>query len=246
MRFQRQRSFLRLLSLFVCPLFVCLALLSSGLDTVSGQCVNGQCRRIQGYTIRRSTPASGTTRRYVNRIPQKANMKTPRSSQTPFEGNVKRPFHKLPADKPLSLATLALAGFSPVSLLDQTRWVAGNRNNTLHYQGRQYWFADARQRQAFLLTPDRYTPIAAGKCLVTLADQGLAVPGHVQHTALYQQRIYLFSNRDAKQRFLEHPEHYRSWLERSERGQASPTRRKRMPVGQAGNSSSTHSGEMTD
>lgn len=220
MRFHRQRLYIALLSLFVA-----LSGVSSGLDTLSGQCVNGQCSRFPGSNMRRSASNSITTRRYVKRVPTKTRMTTPHRSQPGALPATHFRSQNTSTTSSLSLATLALAGFSPVSLLDQTQWVVGKNDYTLDYQGKRFWFSNAQQRRTFLQSPDRYTPVAMGRCLVTWADHGRERAGQVQYTAIYRQRIYLFRDHAAKQRFLERPEYYHNWLEQSQQTANRPERR---------------------
>ena len=59
---------------------------------------------------------------------------------------------------------VALAGYSPVSYLDENRAEPGSPRFNAEHDGAVYYFTDERQRRAFIANPQRYLPAYGGYC----------------------------------------------------------------------------------
>lgn len=105
-------------------------------------------------------------------------------------------------------APLALSGFCPVTMITRAELAQGNPQFQHNYRGMRFQFLTSRERDDFARNPDRFLPVNAGFCVVTLVERGQRVPGRVDLPALFEDRVYLFSADDARQRFLREPERY--------------------------------------
>ena len=68
-------------------------------------------------------------------------------------------------------------GYCPVRLVQEGRLEAGRPALALQHEGRQYWFADAATRDAFLKDPAAYLPADGGRCPVRSVEGKQAVAG---------------------------------------------------------------------
>jgi hypothetical protein len=104
--------------------------------------------------------------------------------------------------------TVGLNGYCPVELARSGRWVLGDLRWTVVHQGCIYRLAGAAQRQQFLADPDRFAPVNSGNDIVLQVEKNRAVPGQAAHCAIYNNRLYMFSNADTRLEFNKHPERY--------------------------------------
>lgn len=107
-------------------------------------------------------------------------------------------------------AQTALQGYCPVCVVEMKKWIKGNPQFTVQQDGKTYLFPSDEQKQMFLQDPNKYTPALGGDCVVAQVDMGKRVPGSVEHVALHNDRLYLFSNAKAKNMFLADKEKYAS------------------------------------
>lgn len=105
-------------------------------------------------------------------------------------------------------APLALEGYCPVSVLQMRKWVRGDPAYQLVYDSRTYLFANEQGKDMFEANPAKYVPALGGDCVVALVKMGRRVPGDIRHASLYDGRLFLFSNADAKKMFLAEPATY--------------------------------------
>jgi YHS domain-containing protein len=103
-----------------------------------------------------------------------------------------------------------LDGYCPVELRDHERWVRGNARYQASYRGLSLWFSGAAQREQFLAAPERYVPGWSGNDPVLWLEESRQVRGTTQHSAVYNQRLYLFAGATTLQRFQRSPERYSS------------------------------------
>jgi YHS domain-containing protein len=102
----------------------------------------------------------------------------------------------------------ALAGYCPVSILDESRWVRGKEEHAVDFDGHRYLLAGPDQRQKFLSDPTRYVPALGGDCVVSLRDDGQRIEGSVYHAVIHRSRQYLFPSAAQKERFKQNPAAY--------------------------------------
>jgi YHS domain-containing protein len=104
--------------------------------------------------------------------------------------------------------TVGLQGYCPVCVVQMKKWIKGNPQFSVQQDGKTYLFPGEEQKQMFLSNPAQYTPVLGGDCAVALVEMNKRVPGSVQHAALHNDRLYLFSNDKAKGMFVANKEKY--------------------------------------
>ncbi len=109
-----------------------------------------------------------------------------------------------------SVNTLKLGfdGFCLVSLLDENRLRKGEATYTAEHRGQAVCFYSDEHRQRFLAHPDRYWPVANGKCLVSTKDGRGAELGDPRAGVIWRGKLWFFSDRETQQRFLAMPYQY--------------------------------------
>jgi len=112
------------------------------------------------------------------------------------------------ANPPAARDGVALAGYCPVRLVQDGRLEAGRPALALRHEGRQYWFADAATRDAFLKEPEAYLPADGGSCPVQRLDRGQSLAGDPAHGVLYRGRLYLCADEASRRKFAADPERY--------------------------------------
>ncbi len=102
----------------------------------------------------------------------------------------------------------ALEGYCPVQLRENDRWVAGNPDYQQSYQGQVFHFSCAKAQKLFEAAPEKYAPVQSGDDVVLIVEENRAVPGSVNHSAVWHGRLYLFSNSATLDTFQEDPARY--------------------------------------
>lgn len=111
---------------------------------------------------------------------------------------------QLPAGSP----PLGFEGYCPVSMKLQTKWVKGDTKWGAIHRGRTYLFAGQSQRDAFLGSPDSFSPVLSGVDPVLAVEQGKAVEGKRKYGVDYRGQFYLFSSEETLNRFWTNPAGY--------------------------------------
>ena len=104
----------------------------------------------------------------------------------------------------------AMKGYCPVELRENNRWVAGNPDIRLTYEGQVYVFSSATARKRFEAAPEKYAPVQNGNDVVLAMEESRSVPGNVAHSAMWRGRIYLFSSSATLAAFQDDPARYAS------------------------------------
>jgi len=99
--------------------------------------------------------------------------------------------------------SLALEGYCPVSLADEKRWQMGSPELAVRHRNRVYHLSSPSAKEKFLATPDRFAPICSGMDIVVYLEEGRLVEGKRELGCRYQDRVYLFSSQESKQKFLD-------------------------------------------
>jgi YHS domain-containing protein len=102
----------------------------------------------------------------------------------------------------------ALDGYCPVQLQENDRWVVGNQDFRLNYQGQVFVFSSDAARKRFEAAPEKYLPVQSGNDVVLAMEENRAVPGSVTHSAMWHGRVYLFSNSATLAAFQDDPVRY--------------------------------------
>ncbi len=103
---------------------------------------------------------------------------------------------------------IGLGGYCPVCIVDASKWAKGSPEHQATYDGVTYYFPDDTIKQKFLANPAKYVPALGGDCIVCYAKLGKRVPGNVNHTARYDNRLYLFPGAEQQQAFLSKPKEF--------------------------------------
>jgi hypothetical protein len=119
---------------------------------------------------------------------------------------------------------VALDGFCPVSLVEQGTWSKGDPRWGAVHRGRVYLFSTAQGQQRFLTSPDRFSPVLEGNDPVRFAETGQLVAGKREHGVYYGDRIILFADEDALQRFGSRPDYYIAFMQQGGARSAMGTR----------------------
>ena len=103
---------------------------------------------------------------------------------------------------------IGLGGYCPVCILDANKWVKGSPEHQAIYDGVTYYFPEEAIKAKFLANPAKYVPALGGDCIVCYAKLGKRVPGSVNHTARYDNRLFLFPGTEQQQAFLSNPKEF--------------------------------------
>ncbi len=99
--------------------------------------------------------------------------------------------------------SLALEGYCPVTLADEKRWQMGSPELAVRHRNRVYHMSSPTAKEKFLASPDRFAPICSGMDIVVYLEEGKLVEGKRELGCRYQDRVYLFSSQESKQKFLD-------------------------------------------
>ena len=103
---------------------------------------------------------------------------------------------------------LGFDGFCPVQMIEQKRWVIGDKRWGAIHRGHTYLFAGPEEQKRFLVSPDAYCPVMSGNDPVLALDHKQIVPGRREHGLFFGNRIYLFADEASLQQFLQNPNRY--------------------------------------
>ncbi len=115
---------------------------------------------------------------------------------------------EVPAADPYGSMPLGLEGYCPVTLAERGVWTEGRAQWGVRHRGRTYLFAGPEQQQAFLASPDRFSPALSGDDPVLAIEQGKSLPGRRAYGVTYQSRIYLFASAESRAAFTANPERF--------------------------------------
>jgi len=102
----------------------------------------------------------------------------------------------------------AFGGFCLASLLDDNKLRQGDAQYVADYKGQMVCFHSNEHRQRFLANPERYWPVANGRCLVSSRDTGLAASGDPRVGVIWRGKLWFFTDRAMQQRFIQTPHQY--------------------------------------
>jgi thioredoxin-related protein/YHS domain-containing protein len=103
---------------------------------------------------------------------------------------------------------VALAGYCPVSLLQERKLVPGKPDLTVEHEGRVFRFASEADRQEFRRKPDSFAPANDGQCPVSQVDRGDFQPGDPRWGVVYGGHLFLFKDGAERDRFVKDPDRY--------------------------------------
>jgi YHS domain-containing protein len=145
----------------------------------------------------------------------------PPAAEPPTPGPASPPATPPATPPSTSQPPLALDGTCPVELVENERWVNGDRRWGANHRGKVYLFAGKEQQSKFLREPDRYSPALSGNDPVLVLDQGQWVPGRREHGLFYDKRVFLFSSEESLAKFYREPLRYAEGIHTMESAAAS-------------------------
>lgn len=121
---------------------------------------------------------------------------------------VSQPTPEAEQTKPVEPPPLGLEGYCPVRLVEEKRWLQGDKRYGIIHQGQLYLFAGADEQRKFWENPGRYAPVAGGYDPVLKFQHGYRVPGTRKYGVFYQDRVHLFACEDTLAEFSKSPNEF--------------------------------------
>jgi YHS domain-containing protein len=113
--------------------------------------------------------------------------------------------------------TIAMDGYCPVTVVDNERWAPGDSAVSATHRGQTFFFHADEQREAFLSSPDKYAPVLEGQDLVAVAEGTSGeLRGSRSFGLKHHGRVFLFHNRQNRDKFSHSPAIYEQHLRRLE------------------------------
>lgn len=116
------------------------------------------------------------------------------------------PAETLVAQRPGSSSVFQ--AYCPVTAILDGKFVLGKPTKIFSHRGFQLRFRSDAHRQAFQKHPERYWPVADGRCVVSALDEGIERWGSLQHGLTYRGGIWLFASQAQRERFRTSPDAY--------------------------------------
>ena len=109
---------------------------------------------------------------------------------------------------PANATKFGFDGYCLVSLLEESRVRRGSAEFVAEHRGLTICFLSDEHRRKFLSDPDKYWPVANGQCLVSSREGMSSGLGDPRMAVTWRGRIWLFSDRERQQRFIQAPLYY--------------------------------------
>lgn len=91
----------------------------------------------------------------------------------------------------------AVQGYDPVAYFTDGAPVKGSKDFTTEYEGAEFRFSSAANRDAFIADPAAYAPEYGGYCAWAIAD-GKHAKGDADHWAIVDGKLYLNYNKSVQ------------------------------------------------
>ncbi|WP_373649987.1 MULTISPECIES: DUF255 domain-containing protein [unclassified Schlesneria] len=109
---------------------------------------------------------------------------------------------------PVNAVSFGFDGYCLVSILEESRVQRGSPEFVAEHRGQLICFQSDERRQKFLANPEKYWPVANGQCLVSSREGTESGKGDPRMAVTWRGRIWLFSDRERQQRFIQMPLYY--------------------------------------
>lgn len=123
-------------------------------------------------------------------------------------------------ESPQPAAEFALHGKCPVTLIQDGRWVDGDKKFGCAHRGKVYLFTDPIKLKLFQRHPDDFSPMLAGFDPVTFMERGELVGGQEKYGVFMGKspnvRVVLFSNLENRKKFEADPRRFMSGIRQAE------------------------------
>lgn len=103
---------------------------------------------------------------------------------------------------------VGLGGFCPVAMMRDKKWLKGSEEFVGSYDGVDYFFQSAEEREAFFASPKQFIPGLHGCDPVELQRGRRAETGAIELGAFYRGRLFFFSSQHNRQLFQSNPAWY--------------------------------------
>lgn len=103
---------------------------------------------------------------------------------------------------------VALGGYCVVALRDRREWLPGRNGEAARFDGLEYRFDSARDRQIFSAARESYVPMLGGDCPVTFARSKKRVAGKLEYGILHERRLIFFAGAEEQRAFEADPTQY--------------------------------------
>ena len=165
---------------------------------------------IKGSSLsrRRSDAIAARTTTIQDNLPIQANWNASLEPEAVGDTHLRSTGFQQPTPETGNPLRCALTGYCPVELCESDRWVAGNPDFQTSYQGQVFHFSSKTAQKRFEASPEKYAPAYHGNDVVLAVEENRAEPGSVNHSAVWQGRLYLFSNSASLATFREDPARY--------------------------------------
>ena len=144
--------------------------------------------------------------------PHVAQQSQPRDTVNPFVDNAPARQNPTPISEMERQAAatppIGMDGYCPVTLIEDGKWVKGDKRFGIIHRGRLYLFPTDEAKKTFWEDPDRFAPILSGNDPVEFAETGRVVAGSRKHGVFFRNQIYLFISEESLQRFWSSPQRY--------------------------------------
>ena len=105
-------------------------------------------------------------------------------------------------------AQVGLQGYCPVCVVNLRKWVMGDPNHAVTYDGKTYFFPGDGPKKEFLRNPAKYTPALGGDCTICYAKVGKRVAGDIRFVSMHENRLYLFPSAKERNAFDRTPKQF--------------------------------------
>lgn len=102
---------------------------------------------------------------------------------------------------------LALKGYDPVAYFTDAKPTPGLEQFEILWDGQRYRFANARHRDLFKASPDKYAPQFGGLCAMNLSN-GVKRESDPNNWVISNGSLYVFAGERGLQNFTKAPEDY--------------------------------------
>ena len=103
---------------------------------------------------------------------------------------------------------VGLGGFCPVAMMRDKKWLKGSEEFVGSYDGVDYFFQTAEEREFFFACPKEFVPGLHGCDPVEFQRGRRAETGAIEHGAFYKGRVFFFTSPSNRRLFTNNPAWY--------------------------------------
>lgn len=107
---------------------------------------------------------------------------------------------------------VGLGGYCPVAMIRDKKWLKGSDEFVGTYDGVDYFFKSAEERENFFASPKQYIPGLHGCDPVELQRERVAQTGAIELGAFYKGRLFFFRSQSNRRLFQNNPAWYAEGL----------------------------------